>query len=328
MKILVINPDEKDATSYYRAWGTFKDLRQRHGIEFVNYSNLATTCKGGVNWSHLINFDVAFFQRSLGKDSLNLLEYLKDLGIKIWYDLDDDLWNIPDSYWIKKFFDPIQLQTIENHIKQADLVTCSTEQLSKVIKEKTNKEAHVISNAWDIERFPLLPHNPEGKTIWRGSNTHKDDLRSNRETIEQIGKETKITFMGFDPIKERPLLNIKDYEFVPPLDPFHYFKWIRDNRPKQFIVLLQDSVFNQSKSNVAWLEATAAGALCFNNGVGEFKNIGFHIYTFNEDVEYNVTAIEKEQERLKDLYSLSGWNDKRAALLTELCKSRGTRSTG
>jgi hypothetical protein len=319
MKILVINPDYKDATSYYRAWGTFKDLQDRYDFTFVNYSNVAIMAANKVAWPDLISFDVALFQRALGENSLQLLSYLKEIGLKIWYDLDDDLWNIPDSYKIKPTFNFKAIATIEEHIKQSDLITCSTEPLADVIKEKTGRQANVIPNAWDIKRFPLKEHNPQGITLWRGSNTHEQDLRSNRDLIEALAKETHLTFMGFDPVKEKPLLNILKYTFEQPKDPFHYFRWIQESRPKQFIVLLQDSKFNQSKSNIAWIEATAAGSLCYSNRVGEFSKVGLDIDLIETIKDYE-QVISMEQSKIKDCYSLEYWNNVRAKLLIQVCK--------
>jgi hypothetical protein len=321
MKILVINPSYADATSYYRAWGTFKDLQDRYNLEFVKYSHLTAMCNNKVSWPDLFTFDVVFFQRALGDNSLILLKYLKDLGVKIWYDLDDDLWNIPFYYDIKKTYTKEIMQTIEDHIKLSDLVTCSTEQLSNVIKEKTDKEAHVISNAWDIKRYPLQPHNAEGITLWRGSNTHADDLRQNSHILKEISEHTKINFMGFNPVANKPNLKLTNYSYIAPLDPLNYYRWIIKTRPKQMIVLLQDTPFNESKSNIAWLEATAAGALTYSNQVGEFSKVSIDIeWINNSELNNHNEQLEVNQFILKDLYSLTYWNDVRAKLLIELCK--------
>ena len=137
MKVLVINPNYQDATSYYRAWGVSKHLHDNYNVEFTLYEStfvLQPPNKGqrawGAAWPDLIKFDAVLFQRALGENSLQLLRYCKDLGLKIWYDLDDDLWNIPDNYQIKASFGPPIMRTIEQHIKESDLITCSTPALS------------------------------------------------------------------------------------------------------------------------------------------------------------------------------------------------------
>ena len=316
MKILVINPRYEDATSYYRAWGTFKDLQDRYNIEFVNYSHLTAMSSNKVAWPDIITFDVVFFQRSLGENSLTLLKYLKDLGVKIWYDLDDDLWNIPDYYEIKKTFPKGIMSTIEDHIKLSDLITCSTKELSEVIKEKTNRVAHVVSNAWDVKRWPIKPYNKEGKLIWRGSNTHTHDLRSCGAILKEISQHERIEFWGHNPIASAPKLNITNYTHVPPLDPMNYFNKLRSDNVKAMLVPLQDTQFNRSKSNIAWLEATASGALTYSNLVGEFKD------TLDIEDYFEVTNQENTHKHFVDMvlryYTLEQANDKRHELLKGL----------
>lgn len=330
MKVLVINPNYLDATSYYRAWGTFKDLTDRHGIEFTLYESIMVLQPPkngqralGVAWPDLIKFDAVMFQRALGVESLQLLNYCKDLGLKIWYDLDDDLWNIPEGYWIKSQFPPKIMETIEEHIKQSDLVTVSTQTLAEVIKEKTGVDSHVIPNAWDIDRFPFQDHNPNGAIMWRGSNTHKDDLRACLKDLETIGQSNHIQFWGYNPVKDRPLLNIQNYSFVEPLDPILYFRRLLIKSPKAFLVPLKDSQFNRSKSNIAWIEATAAGAVTFSNKVGEFDKVTLGFDSLNEVLgnESNVAMnLEISRDMVNELYNLKTVNNKRAELIKGLCK--------
>lgn len=327
MKVLVINPNYQDATSYYRAWGTFKDLTDRFNIEFSLYEstfvlqppNKEGKRNWGAAWPDLIKFDVVFFQRALGENSLQLLRYCKDLGLKVWYDMDDDLWNIPDSYKIKDSFPPAIMKTIEEHIKESDLITCSTQELANVINEKTNKTAWIVPNAWDVDRFNLQPHNPEGQTIWRGTSTHIDDIRKCSDQIKSISKQTKINFFGYNPIKDRPFLVIHSHDYTPPLDPIIYFRTIQKSRPKAILVPLIDSQFNRSKSNIAWLEATANGALTYSNKVGEFAKVGLTFEQYGTLTESQVIDYVKEnQQVLMDSFSLKEVNNLRAQLLIGL----------
>lgn len=324
MKILVINPNYQDATSYYRAWGVSKDLQERHGIEFTLYEstfvlqppNLQGQRNWGASWPDLIKFDAVLFQRALGENSLQLLRYCKELGLKIWYDLDDDLWNIPDDYKIKASFPRSIMQTIEQHIQLSDLITCSTSTLSEVIKEHTNMHAHVVLNAWDVKRFPLQPHNTQGQTIWRGSNTHIDDIRVNREQIERIGKLTTINFYGHNPVKDRPFLTLHKHEHTKPLDPILYFRHIQNNRPASVLVPLKNSKFNASKSNIAWLEATANGAVTYSNGVGEFLKVGLKFEEYDTLSESQIKQyLQLNQDLLMTYYSLEVVNNQRAELI-------------
>jgi hypothetical protein len=319
MKILVISPDYSDATSYYRAFGTFNDIESQSDIRFTRYEAAYSMQRNGMfaaTWADLIKYDVAFFQRGMGKNSVDLATYLKKMGLKIWYDLDDDLWNIPSYYKIKETYHPKMMGTIEQLIKLADLVTCSTQTLSEVIKEKTNVNAYVINNGWDIKRFPIQEYNAKGKTIWRGSSTHAADLRSQATTLQKISNVDLIEFWGYNPIANSPNLKITNYSFVEPLDPISYFNKLKQSNISKVLVALEDTQFNRSKSNIAWLEATVNGALCYSNNVGEFYHtLNLNQY-FSPDLEYDVW-IEDVNIILSD-YKLSKLNQKRIDLLKSI----------
>ena len=211
------------------------------------------------------------------------------------------------------------MKTIEEHIQESDLITCSTKELSLVIKEKTNKAAWIVPNAWDVDRFPLQPHNQEGQTIWRGSATHVDDIRACSEQILTIAKQSRINFFGYNPVRDRPFLATNNFEHTLPLDPIIYFRTIQRMRPSAVLVPLKNTQFNRSKSNIAWLEATANGAVTYSNGVGEFEHVGL---TFEEygtlSEQQKEIYITTNQQVLIDLYSLKEVNNLRAELIFAL----------
>ena len=155
IKVLAIPNMTFDATSYYRAAGTFAGL-YKLGVDATLFEQAFIQCPDGskgMGWPSAIRYDIAFFQRSVGQTAINLCQYLKDCGLKIWYDMDDDLWNIPESFKIKKFYPEKVLKEIETMLQMADLITCSTAKLAEVIKEKSGKDANVVPNGWDYERL-------------------------------------------------------------------------------------------------------------------------------------------------------------------------------
>jgi hypothetical protein len=319
MKILVICPDYSDATSYYRAFGTFKDISNRSDITFKRYESVFTPQQSGnmgATWADLIEYDVAFFQRGMGAKSITLANYLKDLGLKIWYDLDDDLWNIPDYYALKSVFTQKAMTEIEQLIKLSDLITCSTIELKKVIEAKTNKIAHVVNNAWDVKRWPIQPYNSEGKVIWRGTNTHTHDLRNCGTILKEISQHERIEFWGHNPVNNAPNLKISNYQYIAPLDPMSYFNKIRKDNVKALLVPLQDTQFNRCKSNIAWLEATASGALTYSNLIGEFKHT-LDIEDYFETINHEAVYYD-HVDMLLNHYTLEQANNKRIELLKGL----------
>lgn len=318
MKVLAICPNPLDATSYYRAWGAFPDLTKRHGIQFVNYKDSWIEYqdgKKGFCWPVAVQYDWFMMQRGFGKPSVELATYIKQFGSsKLWYDLDDNLWDIPEHYKIKQFFPKSVLDTINDLIKMSDLVTVSTEHLKKRVFEETGVTAYVVNNGVDLKRFPINDYHSEGSVIWRGSNTHVSDLRTFKPILEEIGKETEIEFWGYDPVKDLPLLSLKN-KFQPPLDVFQYFDKLKKDKPSIILTPLAETPFNESKSNIAWLEITMAGGVSISNQWGEFKNRGFNFSEWGFSKEQAEKNHKESKELIHEFYSLEKMNDIRAALL-------------
>jgi hypothetical protein len=79
---------------------------------------------------------------------------------------------------------------------------------------------------------------------------------------------------------------------------------------------LVEDVFNACKSNIAYLEATMAGGVCYSNQWGEFKNKGLNLSEVNN--KNHKEAHEAATIDVKENYSLKQANDKRIDLFKSL----------
>jgi hypothetical protein len=197
----------------------------------------------------------------------------------------------------------------------ADMVTTSTEALSNYIYNLLGVKCETINNGIDLNKYPILPYNNNGATIWRGSETHKTDLREFREVFESI--ETEIEFWGFDPVRSSPYLNVNKSIYVKGLDPIVYFNTLRAKNISTILSYLIDDEFNRCKSNIAWIEATMCGAVCMSNGVGEFKNVP-HIKELDTDNEQRQSIYNESKQLVEDKYNLQRLNDRRFELYMNL----------
>jgi hypothetical protein len=318
INIYVQCDNKNDATSWYRAWGTFRDMENRYPIKFHNlidaYPKHPTQKnRSYLDWTKAQYIDVAFFQRSSG----NAIEYargLKAANIPIWYDLDDNLWEIPDTYPVKKFYPQKVLDSVVEFLEISTWVSVSTQSIADYLLEKFNIKAHVINNGIDFVRYPIQPFNKVGPTLWRGSNTHMNDLSTYKEDIERLSTEGLISW-GYDPTKSAPFIKVEKHINLKPVEPLLYFNLLKGVLPSRLLVPLCESKFNEGKSNIAWLEATMAGAVVFSNQWGEFKDKGFKL-TDAPSLE----DMQKEHEASVLLaieqYSLSTLNDQRIKMLT------------
>ncbi len=160
MKIITLTPNQVDATSFYRAWGVFPDIMKRSDITFTDYYDAQMMLgegKRGFTWANALQYDAAFFQRAFG-NVIEIAKFMKDCGLKIIYELDDNLWEIPNSFDIKRFYDKDKLSTMVYMLKISDLVIVSTQALADYISTAFDVKCEVVNNAIDLNKYPIQPY--------------------------------------------------------------------------------------------------------------------------------------------------------------------------
>jgi len=308
LRILAVCAMPTDPTSWYRAWGVYGDIMKRSDIEFDCYEDLQK-----VSWKHLIKYDLVIFQRALG-NATQLAEYVTQLGIPYVYDLDDNFWEIPSHSSIKSTYNFKVLGTMEKMMKGARAITVSTKALGDYIENKLGIKCNVINNGIDLNKYKIQPYNKVGKTIWRGSSTHIDDVRQFSSFYESVAKQVnQIEFWGHDCVQGSPKLDIKNSKFFAGEDLVRYFRLLQTSNIAHILCTLVDDEFNRAKSNIAWIEATLAGGVCVGNGVGEFADKQILMNDFNIEHDYQGHYIRSKQ-LIHDKYNLSELNDKRIEL--------------
>lgn len=272
INILAIIPDPTDATSHYRSIGPFSHLRQD--------MNLNISIINGINWPVVKMHDVVFMQRPSRAGDLQIATMAKENHKPLWIDYDDNLFNIPTDNPTYPVYCNIQTRDrITTLLQMADVVTVSTPFIA-TIYQTLNRNIKIIPNAIDdvlIQNHqPKLSYENRKKTImWRGSKTHDRDLMSVAHQIIQFSKEHEDfewTFVGANPwfITD----NVKNAKVDYGRDIPGYFRFLKEQQPGYFICPLAHNDFNRSKSNIAWIEATFAGAPCLAPDLEEWKMPG------------------------------------------------------
>ena len=153
-------------------------------------------------------------------------------------------------------------------IKQADGVTTTTETLARVFREY-NPYVYVLPNCLDMNRWMEArrrrgPGSGKVNVAWLGGVQHFDDLKIISEVIPEILRKYPNTSFTTIPL---------DAEFWKDCPREFGDRWIAgktasvDSWPEYLSSLkvdimlapLNSSRFNQSKSNIKWLEAAALG---------------------------------------------------------------------
>jgi hypothetical protein len=325
MEILFLTVNSGDTCAFYRSAGVVKDLKTKtkHTI------TIAQMDQAPMNWSFLTQFDLVMMQRAFSKDSFNICNYLKECGIKIWVDYDDNLLALNPENPAYPIYNNADTQaSVKGILGLADVVTVPTEYLRQAYSE-FNKNIVVIPNAYNdsIFRRPAEMNPRTNHVVWRGPEAHIFDLMSFSREINILTKEFaewRFMFMGFSPWF---LSETQNKGHVPSLDVVMYFKALLSMNASCLHVPLHDNMFNRCKSNIAYIEGSYAGAVCvvpaWWNAPGALPYTGVESYA-----EAIRTIIKGEVDKVKmnalaweyisDVLTLSKVNEQRVKIIDSL----------
>jgi glycosyltransferase involved in cell wall biosynthesis len=255
INLLTRIPVPYSAVSFYRSTGPFQHLRKIMPLQLNQPEHY--------NWMSIGMNDICFIERPHTANDLALIELCKSINIPVVIDYDDNLFEIPPWNPCYKTYTLNICAIMGRCIQLADEVTVSTERLGEYLNKFRAKECEIIPNAFPSHLIDFNePTPPREKLVtWRGSNTHVRDLLLAVDGITEAHKkfpDWQFVFLGdpgWDVLEELPFVKT-----ISPLDPVPYIKKLWKLAPAIHIVPLVDDEFNRCKSNIAYLEATYAGA--------------------------------------------------------------------
>ena len=327
---IITDPNTPPSVRFYRTTGVFHYLTKLSGgrfqVEEVDNRRVLQ------DETAAFRFDACLVERPISTSALSIITHLKNMGVAVWLDYDDNLLDIPDYNTAQDYF---HVQDNANVVQQclamADIVTCATEYLTKLYKG-INRNTVTIPNAWNDFRFAPLAK-PEGthrpiRMAWRGANKHDGDLYAVRGTLAPALQDPAYqwAFFGYRP----HYLGVKRSQYVPFSGLATYFRTFFTAGIDYLFVPLEVNNFNRAKSNISWIEATIAGAVTIAPAaLPEFNRPGLIRYKDNrhlKDIFARIKAgkydkaerVQASREDLRENYALSQVNALRAGVMAKL----------
>ena len=326
IKILVKSPIPWDSTSFYRTWGVLHNLNRK----FDRRLDLQPFQGRNFTWAELGAYDILYMQRPAKTDDLKLAQYCKDLGIKVWIDYDDNLFCLPNESRAFFDYDVVVKKTMQDLLLLADCVSVSTVDLKIFFESLGAVNVDVVPNAVNEDFIkPASAYNADSKVIvWRGSETHCGDLTYFSDYLYDAIKDSEYHwhFMGYNPFT---LTNsdISGKIFLHKgEDVMIYNQRLKLLKPKVMHVPLVDNELNRAKSNIAWIEATYAGAVTIAPNWPEWNRPGVICYDDMDDYKKLLTipsqdyakCWEASMKYIKENLTLDYVNQKRIDIITKL----------
>lgn len=305
--LMCMTPNPNDATSLYRAVGPLQSLKRRMGDIELIFNPL-------VSWATLKGADAVFLQRPALDNHVQIIDVAQANRTPVWVDYDDDLFNVPRCNPTFRIYGQQKVQNnVSRMLAKADVVTVSTVALQAQVRAILSRigqapqsvpdlrlnpnKVHLVPNAYDEDLLsPLRGRAPARQSTlatWRGSATHdKDLLGYTPELCNVIARHLHWTYnfvgspfwLTVEKIEAVPKLKTDSMILVDALDPIEYFAFLAKTKPALMHVPLEDVQFNRCKSNIAWVEATHAGAVALAPAWAEWERPG--VITYKDHKEY------------------------------------------
>lgn len=232
--------------------------------------------KLSVNLSAANGADLIIIQRHFPSSSTEgALRTIFRSKVPIIYDTDDSFLDTPVYHPLyldlKKRFPYIKWT-----LNEADVISVSTESLRQVLRKHTIRPIHVQPNLVDWDLFQTCPR-PQHDTfnfLIAGTPTHSRDWSIIEEPLAKILKlysnRTKVFFFGEPP--KRFLGHSSVHHISFDTNYFNYAATLKKLDVHAALVPLEDTQFNRCKSNIKWLEYSAAGIVGAYSDVTPYRS--------------------------------------------------------
>jgi O-antigen biosynthesis protein len=246
-------------------WRLFMPHLNMPGSSFFCFANKP-------DWNVIAGNDVVVVQRCCTRGQFEFLKVVNSLGMKLVYDLDDNVWELPEYNPAHKAL-MMHREGFAACIQMVDVVTVSTRALAKAVKQhvkslvnsRTHKEIPVVVVENRIEeRMFAAARQAKRKTVgWAGSSSHIGDLLLVQEAVEHLANEmqhVEFEFRGCDP--PASLLGFPNFRFKQWTPVAEYGARMPRWGWSVALAPVQDLPFNDSKSCIKMVEAAYCGIPC------------------------------------------------------------------
>lgn len=232
----------------------------------------------------IAQYDVAIVQRCCTASQQQFINNAAMLGMKVIYDLDDDVWDLPPYNPAHAMLSQFR-QGFTNCIRMVDLVTVSTQTLAKTVRRnvkmmvngRTGKEIQiaVCENKLLESLFvpPVMPSKTKTVIGWGGSSSHIGDLELVLEGVKEAAKlpDVVVEFRGCDIPPGSGLTQLSNFrhKYWMPVSEYGgrmpLWGWNIALAP------VTDHPFNASKSCIKMIEAAYCHVPCLASWVRPYE---------------------------------------------------------
>jgi len=192
IKVLVI-PSDQFGVGHYRSIWPAQEIQKNHSDEF----EVDIRLQQPITEADIGKFDIVHFHRRVNspEETVSWINKLRDGGAIVISDIDD--------FWMPFHGHPARTLILKNKvhiqiqdaIRASDWITTTTEIYAKHIREKLNKNVHIIPNAIDTDMKMWQPNDKGSDKIrigWIGGSSHERDLDKLEGTFNKLFSDPEV----------------------------------------------------------------------------------------------------------------------------------------
>lgn len=284
----IFAPDPANGRSLSRLLGPFNAMmRQDPRLELVQPERTRDNSGWDFDWHYFSGLDAMYFLDPYTTQALGQIALARATGCRVWVDFIDDLFAVPPSNpsW-PSFADRDGIRKIVTEaIKAADIATATTTTLR--YRLPLPERIAVLPESC---RWPQCPNPRQRIVSWRGLGSHAEDLELVLPQLKEIAwlpqfSKWQWVFFGEPPWKIfNGIIPADRLILEPPNSAFDWMNRWGTYAPYLHIAPLADTRFNQAKTPLVWMEASAIGAAVIGPSLPEWNECrGLLRYTDAED---------------------------------------------
>lgn len=295
--------DPANGRSLSRLLGPFNAMmRQDPRLEIVRPERTRDNTGWDMDWHYFSSLDAMYFLDPYQPSDLAQIALARATGCRVWVDYIDDLLAVPPSNpaWGAYADRAGVLKIMTECLKAADIGTATTETLK--YRLPVPERVLVLPESC---RWPQCPVPRQRVVSWRGLGSHAEDLELVLPQLREVSHLPQFSlwqwvFFGEPPWRLFQDIIPKDRLILEP--PNSAFDWM--NRwgtyaPYIHIAPLANTRFNQSKTPLVWLEATAIGAAVIGPELQEWKDCR-GLLRYRDAADFG-TVLRREMETFTPL---------------------------
>jgi len=241
-----------------------------------NKARYEITVSSGISKDQIGKFKLVILQRQYDLNVLMPVLAMRKAGAKTVYEIDDDLFNVPDWNPSSRVLNTKKVQDgIKHFLANVDAMFVTTDALAAAYRNYC-ENIYVLPNSIDYEIvFPPGERNTIKPVVcWQGSYTHAKDVAVARAGFERLAKDKDILFKmwcGITNDKQQEF-DIPGAEVVPAVSFENFYQM--SNQIGMYVGLapLSTHPFNRGKSNLKFLEYTVYNAVTVASAFGPYRD--------------------------------------------------------